>query len=207
MTETTRIPSPQRLEVCISRLEAALDNIVDFWLPRCIDERYGGYHLNHGTHGEDLGPGWKQVTTQARMVWLFSRLAREGYRPPEMLAAAEHGYRFLTEHAQDPRYGGYYWLFKPDGTPRRVRKHMCGQSFVIYALAEYAAASGREESLIAVEALFDLVETAPTTAQTAATSRPSGATGRSPSPGSDPTSPVAPAATSPSTPTCTSWKR
>ena len=89
------------------------------------------------------------VITQARMLWLCSRLAREGYRTPEMLAWADHGYRFLTEHMQDHRFGGYYWLARPDGTPRRMRKHVCGQAFVLFAFAEYAAASGRDEALTA----------------------------------------------------------
>ena len=76
----------------ITRLEQALDNIAGYWFPRCIDEANGGYHLNHGTHGDDLGAGPKMVITQARMLWLCSRLAREGYRTPEMLAWADHGY-------------------------------------------------------------------------------------------------------------------
>src|SRR5688572_28593343 len=67
----------------IARLEQALDNIVGFWFPRSIDDVNGGYHLNHGTHGEDLGPGPKMVITQARMLSLCSRLAHEAYRTPE----------------------------------------------------------------------------------------------------------------------------
>jgi len=156
MTETA--PAAASLGAYIARLEEALENIVAFWFPRCIDEAHGGYHLNHGTHGEDLGPGPKMVITQARMLWLCSRLAREGYRTPEMLAWADHGYRFLTEHMQDHRFGGYYWLARPNGTPRRLRKHVCGQAFVLYAFAEYAAASGSDEALTAAAALFELVE-------------------------------------------------
>jgi mannobiose 2-epimerase len=151
-------PSMQDLDSHISRLEQALENIVSFWFPRCIDERNGGYHLNFGTHGEDLGPAPKMVITQARMVWLFSRLAREGYRTAEMLEAAEHGYRFLTERMQDMKYGGYYWLTRVDGSPRRMRKHLCGQSFVLYGFAEYAAVTGHNEALAAAEALFELTE-------------------------------------------------
>ncbi len=156
MTEAASFPSV--VDPHIARLEQALDNIVTFWFPRCIDEVNGGYHLNHGTHGEDLGPGPKMVISQARMLWLCSRLAQEGYRTSEMLAWADHGYRFLTERMQDHRFGGYYWLVRADGTPRRVRKHICGQAFVLYAFAQYAAASGRDEALTAAASLFELVE-------------------------------------------------
>src|SRR5688572_21226908 len=103
MTEAASFPSV--VDPHIARLEQALDNIVTFWFPRCIDEVNGGYHLNHGTHGEDLGPGPKMVISQARMLWLCSRLAQEGYRTSEMLAWADHGYRFLTERMQDHRFG------------------------------------------------------------------------------------------------------
>ena len=151
--------TPPALTTHITRLEQALDNIVSFWFPRCIDERHGGYHLNAGTGGEDLGAAPKMVITQARMVWLASRLAREGYCTPAMIDAAEHGYRFLTERMQDTKHGGYYWLVRANGMPRRVRKHLCGQSFVLYAFAEYAGATGRDEALAAAGALFELVET------------------------------------------------
>jgi mannobiose 2-epimerase len=157
MSETTALPHP-RIAAHISRLEQALENIVSFWFPRCIDEERGGYHLHYGMHGEDLGLAPRMLISQSRMVWLASRLAREGYRTADMLDAAEHGYRYLTERFQDPQYGGYYWLLRVDGSPRRLRKHVCGQVAVLYALAEYAAASGRDEAWSAAHALFDLMD-------------------------------------------------
>jgi len=46
------------------------------------------------------------IVTQARMVWLFSRLAREGYGDTEeYLDAAELGYDFLKKACGTPRTG------------------------------------------------------------------------------------------------------
>ena len=52
--------TPPNLTLHITRLEQALDNIVSFWFPHCIDERHGGYQLNAGTEGQDLGPASPQ---------------------------------------------------------------------------------------------------------------------------------------------------
>ena len=157
MTDTAAVALP-RLDEHISRIEEALENIVSFWYPRCIDELQGGYHFNHSRNGDDLGPSPKMIITQARTVWLFARLAVEGFRTSEMLDAASHGYRFLTEHMQDLKYGGYYWLLRANGTPRRVRKHICAQASVLFGLSEYARASGSHEALIAADELFNMVE-------------------------------------------------
>src|SRR5262249_23765949 len=59
------------------RLERNLkDNIVRFWMSKGLDRRHGGFIINFGPRGEAKGDGTKMIVTQARMVWLFSRLAR-----------------------------------------------------------------------------------------------------------------------------------
>ncbi len=82
----------------IPKLEKNLrQNIVSFWLQKTLDPTNGGYTINSGLYSEPLGPGVKMIVTQARQVWLFSRLVREGYGGKECLDAAELGYRFLKE--------------------------------------------------------------------------------------------------------------
>jgi len=85
----------------IPRLEKILkDNIASFWLSKSLDHVNSGYTINFGPKGEPKGPGTKMIVSQARNVWLFSRMARAGYGK-QNLDAAELGYRFLAEKMWD----------------------------------------------------------------------------------------------------------
>jgi mannobiose 2-epimerase len=155
-------PDPKTL---IPEFEKVLkDNIVAFWYPKCLDRENGGYIINFGPLGESRGPGTKMIVTQARMVWLFSALARAGYRSPglgnkELLEAADIGYRFLRERMWDARNGGFYWEVDAAGTRKiRADKVTYGESFALYALSEYYLASKRPEVLQFARQLFDLLE-------------------------------------------------
>lgn len=137
--------------------EVLNENILAFWHPRVIDRQNGGYHIRIGPNGEDLGPGPKALVTQARTLWLFARAARAGYGDRKaLLEAADHGYRFLTERMWNARHGGFAWELDGDGrTPTRPKIHMYGQSFALYALGEYAMASGRKDVLAFARKVFD----------------------------------------------------
>jgi len=100
----------------IPKLEKNLkENITAFWLSKSLDRTNGGYTINFGPKGEPKGPGTKMIVTQARTVWLFSRLVRAGYGGPEHLQAAEHGYSFLKEKMWDAKNGGFYWEVDASG--------------------------------------------------------------------------------------------
>ncbi len=144
----------------VPRLERNLrDNIVAFWYPKSLDKVNGGYVISCDAQGVANPRASKTLVTQARQVWLFSRLAREGVRPPEMLEAAAHGFRFLRDRMWDLRYGGFYWEVDATGTkPLKPKKHMYGQSFALYALSEYYAASKDPQALDLASRLFALFE-------------------------------------------------
>src|SRR5262245_36487949 len=94
----------------VPKLERNLrDNIVAFWYPKSLDRQNGGYTIHFGPQGEPKAAGTKMIVTQARMVWLFSRLARAGYGGKEYLDAADWGYQFLREKMWDRKNGGFYW--------------------------------------------------------------------------------------------------
>ncbi len=153
-------PLDLRVKAPIPQLEKSLhENIIGFWHPRCLDRTNGGYIINFGPAGEAKGEGTKGIVTQARMVWLFARVARTGHRPREMLEAAEWGYRFLRDKMWDPRYGGFYWeVDAAGGRQVRPKKHLYGQSFGLYALSEYYLASGNQEALDLAVRFFHLLE-------------------------------------------------
>jgi mannobiose 2-epimerase len=147
----------------VPRLEKALfENLNPFWYPRCIDREQGGYAINFNAQGEPNGRSSKMIVTQARMVWYFSRLAREGMTKPhtraEYLSAAEHGFQFLRAKMWDARNGGYFWEVARDGKVVRDQKHLYGQSFALYALSEMYLATRRREVLDAAGELFEVVE-------------------------------------------------
>ena len=135
------------------------DNIVPFWTSRCLDKKNGGYLIDFDEKGNPTGKPEKMIVTQARMLWFFSRLASEGRQKESMLADAALGYRFLRDKMWDQKNGGFYW--EVDGTGDRVllpEKHLYGQSFALYALSEYAAATKQSEPLQLATRLFELLE-------------------------------------------------
>ena len=144
----------------IPKLEKNLkENITAFWLSKSLDRANGGYTINFGPKGEPKGPGTKMIVTQARTVWLFSRLVRSGYGGPEHLQAAEHGYRFLKEKMWDAKNGGFYWEVDASGNQKlKPRKHLYGQAFGLYALSEYYLASKKKEVLDFAIRLFNVLE-------------------------------------------------
>jgi mannobiose 2-epimerase len=149
-----------RLRARLPELERHLEQvIVDFWYPRTIDREHGGYLLAFGKDNERLPNASKQIVTQARMVWLFSRLSERGTRRDAMRDAATHGYRFLMDRMWDARHGGFVWQVDQSGTRvLSARKVTYGQSFGLYALAAYARATGDETALDRAAELFELLD-------------------------------------------------
>jgi mannobiose 2-epimerase len=143
-----------------SELERVLkENITPFWYPQTIDEENGGYKLNHDIKGKWLGPADKSLVTQARMVWFFSHLARSKYGTKEHLEAAKRGYEFLRDKMWDKQFGGFYWAVDYAGNQAIIpQKHLYGQSFGLYALSEYAIASGDKNALNLAKRLFGIME-------------------------------------------------
>jgi mannobiose 2-epimerase len=152
--------SGQDLKDYIPRLERNLtENIIPFWLDRTIDRKNGGFIINHNAKGEPDPSGSKGIVTQSRQVWLFSRLARDNYRPKETLEAARHGFLFLRDKMWDKKHGGFYWEVDATGTKAiRPKKHMYGESFGLYALSEYYLATKDKSALALADHLFRIFE-------------------------------------------------
>jgi mannose/cellobiose epimerase-like protein (N-acyl-D-glucosamine 2-epimerase family) len=136
-----------------------LENILPFWHPDSLEAEAGGYRMNHDIDGRWLGPSDRGIVSQARTVWFFSRLARSPYGNPDHLRAAEHGFHFLRDRLWDRQHGGFFWQVDWEGTtPTRPDKHLYGQAFGLYGLAEYYRASGNAEALELARRLFDLLD-------------------------------------------------
>ncbi len=153
-------PTLQDLLRIKERLERVLtENIIPFWYSKVIDLEYGGYRLNHDIRGRWNGIANKHLVTQARTVWFFSRLANTEYGTNKHLEAARHGYEFLCDRMWDKQFGGFYW--EVDSSGSRVSKpckHMYGQAFGLYALSQYAVASGDSRATALAQKLFSLMD-------------------------------------------------
>jgi mannobiose 2-epimerase len=154
---------PDDRSLCEARnsLERVLtQNIISFWYPGVIDNNDGGYRLNHDLEGRWRGPANKCLVTQARTLWFFSRLVNSEYGTREYLAMATHGYEFLRDRMLDKEFGGFYWEVDSSGhSVGRLEKQIYGQAFALYALTEYATASGDSSAEGTAKEVFRLMET------------------------------------------------
>jgi mannose/cellobiose epimerase-like protein (N-acyl-D-glucosamine 2-epimerase family) len=153
-------PARARLKALVPAIEKNLrENVIRFWYPRSVDSVNGGFTVHFGPRGETLPGGTKMIVTQARMVWLSSRLLRSPYAQAGMREAADNGFRFLRDRMWDREHGGFYWEVDPTGREvRRAQKHLYGQAFGLYALSEYYLATGNREALALATRLVDLLD-------------------------------------------------
>jgi mannobiose 2-epimerase len=133
-------------------------SVITFWYPRVIDREHGGYLIDFDATGRFKGQAPKMIVTQARMLWLSARLMRDGRADDVVRDAARVGYRFLMDHMWDREHGGFYWEVDRSGAVVAPHKHLYGQAFGLYALSEYAMASGDKQVLADAQRLFALLE-------------------------------------------------
>ena len=132
------------------------EHILPFWLA-LKDETYGGFY---GYVGYDLAVDRtyeKGCILNSRILWFFSEAALL-LGNAEAKAAADHAYRFLSEHCVDQENGDVYWSLTYDGNPKDTTKHTYNQAFALYALGAYYRLTGNEEALELALGIFDLIE-------------------------------------------------
>jgi mannobiose 2-epimerase len=135
--------------------------ILPYWFDTAQDTNRGGYLLaDDAVNGRGV-PEEKQIVTQSRMVWGFSRAQLEGFSDAKRnyLQAATQGYHFLLDHFLDRQNGGYFWTTDLDGKPVNDCKLLYGESFVIYAFVEYYRASGDTNALARALELYRAIQT------------------------------------------------
>jgi mannobiose 2-epimerase len=81
------------------------------------------------------------------------------YRSDSYGSAARHGFEFLRDCLWDDEFGGFFWEVDSTGrTPIKVDKHLYGQAFGLYALAEYAIATQDPHAESMARKLYGLLE-------------------------------------------------
>ena len=142
------------------RVEAELQSgILPFWLKHAIDEERGGFR---GHIGNDLTidpRAAKSLILNARILWTFSK-AYSVYKDPAYLAAARRAYEYLCAKFHDSEFGGVYWMVDYKGDVLDARKRIYGHAFTVYALAEYAHATGDHDPIAMAMQVVEKIESA-----------------------------------------------
>ena len=100
----------------------------------------------------------KYLNTQCRLLWTFAQLQRKYPHIAAMASWRAAGWISWSNIFWDAQDGGFYWKLKRDGSSADDAKIVYGESFAIYALAEYALASGDPRGLGYAGKTFDLLQ-------------------------------------------------
>ena len=159
----------EKLQTVRNEMEAFMKRSVPFWLEHGIDREYGGYLVCFDCHGRPmkelavLSPDDKMIVTQTRMIWGFSALLRNGLAKrcgweEACREAAVQGVDFFIEKFWDKKHTGWAWVTDRKGNVLDNGKLVYGQTFAIYALAEYYMATGDARGLEYAEKTFDALK-------------------------------------------------
>ena len=159
----------EKLQTVRNEMEAFMKRSVPFWLEHGIDREYGGYLVCFDCHGRlmkelaVLSPDDKMIVTQTRMIWGFSALLRNGLAKrcgweEACREAAVQGVDFFIEKFWDKKHTGWAWVTDRKGNVLDNGKLVYGQTFAIYALAEYYMATGDARGLEYAEKTFDALK-------------------------------------------------
>lgn len=155
---------PQAIQERLTTVQRAIrrhltEGIVPFWRERAIDAQHGGYLTHFNARGElaPLGAD-KYLTTQMRLVWWFSTIARQGIDPATNAERARQGVVFMRRYFWDAEYGGWFWRVTQKGDVVDTGKSVYGQSFAIYALSEHALLTGDSIALELARKTFDWLQ-------------------------------------------------
>ena len=159
----------EKLLTVKKEMEGFMKESVPFWLENGIDKEYGGYLVCFDSKGKlmkelaVLTPEDKMIVTQTRMIWGFSALLRNGLAKrygweEKCKEAAKQGVDFFIDKFWDKKNTGWAWVTDRKGNVLDNGKLVYGQTFAIYALAEYYMATGDERGIEYAEKTFDALK-------------------------------------------------
>ncbi|MEM7386388.1 MAG: AGE family epimerase/isomerase, partial [Verrucomicrobiota bacterium] len=126
--------------------EALLNDTLPFWLPRGIDEEYGGYLLCRDRDGT-LVDDDKAVWHQGRFAWLLATLYNTLEPREEWLQASLSGLEFLRKYGYDREGDGrMFFHLSRDGRPLRKRRYFFSECFASLAFSAYARGAGNDRA-------------------------------------------------------------
>ena len=137
-------------------LKNHINNILNFYYPRCMDYINGGYFNCFFDDGKICDFRSKSLVGTTRFIYDFSigsilNINRETY-----LSAAEHGLKFLEDYFLDKENGGYYWLLN-ERQPITTTKFAYGHAFVLLASSK-AYEAGISWAINIMDYVFNILE-------------------------------------------------
>ena len=139
--------------------EELTDNLLYFWLDKCLDTENGGYLNCFTNDGSRLVSTDKYTWSQGRFLWIFSRLATiksdlfSEEKRAEFLHYAKNGRDFLMKNVLvAPEDYRCVFLTDGQGNPKTVGDHqgydlsISADCFVVMGFAAYAKATGDREA-------------------------------------------------------------
>jgi len=140
------------------QMEAYLvGKLLPFWFARVLDPQ-GGFTTYFDRNGRPTGQTDKTLIQQTRSTYMLAAVERAGYGAGQARSLLERGVEFLLDKFRDREHGGWFWIVAADGRPLVTDKIVYGHSFAIYALSEYALATGDPRGRQAAETTFDLLQ-------------------------------------------------
>jgi cellobiose epimerase len=143
------------LGVPTAEIEKATNDHLDRWFPAVIDNENGGYYTNFEYTWKRSPDQTKMLVIEARDLWTSAKAAQLFPKNPVFKEAADHGYRFLTQKMWNKEKGGFN-LYVEEENPKY--QLIYGNTFALFALAEYAKINTSKEVLGWVEKTFDWID-------------------------------------------------
>ena len=138
--------------------EHLTNGILRFWMEKGIDWEFGGYLTCFDGNGKPWEMTDKFIVTQTRMIWGLSLLNEQYPEYPRIRLALQQGVEFFVKHFWDEKSGGWVWSVRRNGEHIDNGKVVYGQSFAIYALAQYGLSTGDKIGQEYSEKTFDLLQ-------------------------------------------------
>ncbi|OYU82129.1 MAG: N-acyl-D-glucosamine 2-epimerase [Flavobacterium sp. BFFFF1] len=138
-------------------LDAALENILSYWLDECQDFENGGFigqvdYNNHKHHRAEKG-----AVLNARILWTFAA-AFQYNNKPECLKTAKRAFAFIETYFYNKTDQGIYWSVNADGSPKDTKNQIYALAFTIYGLTEFYAVSKDKDALELAIKLYESIE-------------------------------------------------
>ncbi len=137
--------------------EGLLEDILPFWFPNVIDEKFGGYMIIRDRDGSILDTD-KGMWTQCRFAWLLATVYNTVEKRDEWLKGALHGIDFIAKHGFDDD-GRMWFHVTREGKPIRKRRYVFTEFFAAKAFAACARASGDEKLVQRANETYQLAKT------------------------------------------------
>jgi len=137
-------------------LENELQNILDFWENKTIDDLHGGFLGQIDNDNKIIPDAPKGSVLTSRILWTFSSTYNL-IKSTDYLKTAERAFGYLRDHFIDKEYGGVFWTVDYKGNPLDTKKQIYALAFAIYGLSEYYIGSKNEEALLLAIDLYDTI--------------------------------------------------